>query len=369
MKKVDLAAFVQSRTFWLVTLYLVYMCCTLFWADSFEMNDLSKYGRRVLYIIIFVAITIHLTKNDQDYLLKLLPSICWVCALVAIITIAIFYSKHPFPSARLFGYGLLDNPFQASSIYGIIVLICTHLVLHQRSFSMRVVFLGLLVVSFSYMLLAQSRSALLSLIIAMAVWQLFVWFRRQKGSGSQMKGLLIVLAIIFAGSAALFLIFPEFFDLAFLSRPSHYRLKVWGKLLSRIEAAPWFGHGLIADPRTEIAPGRILVKPHSVLMGTLFYGGVIGLLLLIAVVVSTLWQGFRRMEKPIDLLIGSMALYGALCMVLNGNMLIHHPKPFWLFFWFPVALVVASEMPGHHLHGDLKIPNGGEATSPTSALN
>jgi len=38
-------------------------------------------------------------------------------------------------------------------------------------------------------------------------------------------------------------------------------------------------------------------------------------------------------------------------------MLIHHPKPFWLFFWFPVALVVASELPGHPLHGEFVTPD------------
>ena len=369
MKKVDLGALFRDRTFLLVTIYLVYMFCSLFWADSLEINDLSKYGRRLLYIIIFIAISVHLAKNYEYFFSKLVHSVFSISALVALTTMGIFYLQHPFPGTRLFGYGLLDNPFQASSIYGITVLVCTYFLLRQRSFGMRLAYLGLLLVSFSYMLLAQSRSALLSLVIAMAVWQLFAWSPGKKGRGIQRKRLLIVLAIIVAGSASLFLIFPGFFDSAFLSRPSLYRLKLWGKLLTRIEAAPWFGHGLSADPRTEILPGRILVHPHSVVMGTLLYGGIVGLLLLLAVVISTLWQGFMRIEKPIDLLVASMALYGALCIVLNGNMLIHHPKPFWLFFWFPVALVVASEMPGHPLPGDSRISNDRVATSPASALN
>jgi len=369
MKKVDLGALFRSRTFLLVAIYLVYMFCTLFWADSFEINDLSKYGRRVLYIIIFVAIAIHLTKNYGYFFSKLMPFVFAISAFVALTTMVIFYLQHPFPSTRLFGYGLLDNPFQASSIYGITVLVCTYFLLHQSSFGMRLTYLGLLLVSFSYMLLAQSRSALLPLVIAMAVWQLFIWSGEKKGSGSQKRRLFIVLAIIFAGSVALFLIFPGFFDMAFLSRPSLYRVKLWGKLLTRIETAPWFGHGLTADPRTEISPGRILVHPHSAIMGTLLYGGVIGLLFLFAVVISALWQGFRRIEKPIDLLVASMALYAFLCIVLNGNMLIHHVKPFWLFFWFPIALVMASEMPGNPLHGDSEIPNARDATSPASALH
>jgi O-antigen ligase len=157
------------------------------------------------------------------------------------------------------------------------------------------------------------------------------------------------------------LIFPGLFDMAFLSRPSLYRLKLWGKLLTRIEAAPWFGHGLIADPRTEILPGRILVHPHSVFMGTLLYGGIVGLLLLIAVLISALWQGFRSIENPLDMLIAAMALYGTLCIFLNGNMLIHHVKPFWLFFWFPIGLVLSSQISGYPLHDESKMPNGRDA--------
>lgn len=369
MKKVDLGALLRDRTFLLVIIYLVYMCCTLFWADSFAINDLSKYGRRVLYIIIFVAMTVHFAKNYEYFFFKLVPVVFSISALVALTTMVMFYLQHPFPGTRLFGYGLLDNPFQASSIYGITVLVCMYFILHHRSFGMRLAYLGLLLVSFSYILLAQSRSALLALVIAMAVWQLFAWSPAKKGRGSQRKRLLIVLAIIVAVSAALFFIFPGFFDSAFLSRPSLYRLKLWGKLLTRIEAAPWFGHGLSADPRTEISPGRILVHPHSVVIGTLLYGGVVGLLLLIAVVISALWQGFGRIKEPINILFASLALYGALCIVLNGNMLIHHPKPFWLFFWFPVALVMVPEMFGHPLPGNSRISNGRDTTSPASALN
>jgi O-antigen ligase len=333
------------------------MLCTLFWGDNLELKDILKYGRRVLYIAIFIAITVHVALSYQTFFFKLLTFVFIISSFVAIITIIIFYKENPFPGTRLFGYGLLNNPFKASSIYGIIILVCTYLVLHHSSFSMRVVFFGILMVSFSYMLLAQSRSALLSLVVAMAAWQILVWVRQKKDWDSQRKRLLITLAVIVTASTVFFIIYPGLLDSALLSRPSHYRLKLWGKLLTRIEAAPWFGHGLSADPRTEILPGRILVHPHSVVIGTLLYGGIVGLLLLLAVVISALWQAFGNTNNAIKLLLAAMALYGALCIVLNGNMLIHHVKPFWLFFWFPIALVAASEIPGHSLHDDSRTPN------------
>ena len=53
----------------------------------------------------------------------------------------------------------------------------------------------------------------------------------------------------------------------------------------------------------------------------------------------------------------------------HGNILIHHPKPFWLFFWFPVALVVASELPGHPLHGEFETSTDWGTVSAAVELN
>jgi len=212
------------------------------------------------------------------------------------------------------------------------------------------------------MLLAQSRSTLLPLAVAMIAWQLSVWLLRKEDRRNYRNQLLIVMVIISAASAVLFIVYSGFLDKAFLIRGySPARLKAWGTILARVEEAPWFGHGLTADPRTsgtDVYGGRwILVHPHSVYVATLLYGGIVGLLLFITVVISALWQGFGRARQSINLAAACMVLYGALCIVLNGNMLIHHVKPFWLFFWFPVALVIASEIPSHPLYGESRMPN------------
>jgi O-antigen ligase len=174
------------------------------------------------------------------------------------------------------------------------------------------------------------------------------------------------MVIISAAIAVLCIVYSGFFDKAFLRGYAPARLEAWGTILARVKEAPWFGHGLTADPRTDVYGGRvILVHPHSVYVATLLYGGIVGLLLFITVVISALWQGFGRARQSINLAAACMVLYGALCIVPNGNMLIHHVKPFWLFFWFPVALVVASELPAHPLHGALeKFESGREKSAP-----
>jgi O-antigen ligase len=353
MQKVDLRPLFSSRTFLLITVYLVYMFCTLFWADSFSMSDLSKYGRRVLYILIFLSVTIHLTQSYPTFTQRLLVVLCWAAAIVAITTVLFFYRQRPFTN-RLLGYGLLYSPTKASSQYGMVVIACTYLLLHQRSVGMQLLYLGLLFVGFSYMLLAQSRSSLLSLAVAMIVWQLFAWLPHKGDKDNRRYKLLVVLVLIFAVSAGLFMIHPQVFKSSLIGRGYSSRLEIWGQLLVRIKDAPWLGHGLNAYAHTVMSNGTIIIHPHSVYVGTLLYGGIIGLLLLTAVVVSALWQGFGSAGNPINLATAIMFLYGALFMVPHGNMLIHHVKPFWLLFWFPVALVVTSELPGHPLHSEFE---------------
>jgi O-antigen ligase len=149
----------------------------------------------------------------------------------------------------------------------------------------------------------------------------------------------------------LFMLYPDFFK-SRLFRGIPYRLDIWGQSLLQAKDAPFFGHGLTADTRLIMPNGAKMLHHHSVYMTTLFYGGIVGLLLLIALAASALWQGLTRTGELQKFLLTCMLLYGTLCIVTDGNTLIRHPKPVWIFFWFPIALVAASELPGNPLSGE-----------------
>ena len=357
MKKVNIRPLFSSRNFLLITIYLVYMFATLFWADNASISDFSKYGLRLMYVLIFLSVTIHLTQSYPTFLQKLLKVLCWAAAGFAVAKILSFYSQHPFPTTRLLGDGLLTLAFRPSSQYGIIAIACTYLILQQRAVKTKLLYLAPLLASLSYMLLARSRSTLLSLVLAILAWQLFTWLLHEENRRNHANQPIVIILLIFAAIAVPLIVYPVFYKIALLKDSLQVRLDVWRHIFARIEQAPWFGHGLNADPRTEVSTGIIWLHPHSVYIGTLLYGGIVGLLLFIALMISALWQGFRHAGQPINLLSACMFLYGAICIGPNGNMLIHHPKPFWLFFWFPLALVVASEIPSHPLHGGHMAPD------------
>jgi O-antigen ligase len=356
LKKVNPKLLFSSRTLLLVTLYFIYMVCTLFWAESFDISDLSKYGRRVLYILIFITVTIYLFQSDPAFLKRLLTYVCSVAVVMAIGNALFYYSKHSI-FGTLWGYGLLSSPSRAASQFGFVTIASIYLLLQQRSTRAQFLYSGMVLVSFSYVLLAQSRTTLIALVIAVFTWQLSAWLFHGVEENNYLKKLSVLLVLLSIGISALVIGFPEFSKAIFHKQGLLYRIEMWKQLLVQIEKAPWFGHGINADTRLVMPNGFVFIHPHSVYMGTLFYGGIVGLLLLLATLLSAIWQSFGPSTQKRNLALASMILYGALTIVSNGNMLIHHPKPFWLFLWFPLSLIASTEMPNDLSLGHVEMVN------------
>jgi len=356
LKKVNPKLLFSSRTILFVTTYFIYMVCTLFWAEIFDISDLSKYGLRVLYILIFITVTIYLFRSDPAFLKRLLTYLCSVAVIVGIGNALFYYSKDP-SFSTLWGYGLLSSPSRAASQYGFVTIASIYLLLQQRTTKAQFLYSGMVLVNFSYVLLAQSRTTLIALAVTIFTWQLSAWLFHGVEKNSYLKKLSVLLVLLSAGISALIIGFPEFSKAIFHKQGLLFRIEMWKQLLVQIERAPWFGHGINADIRLVMPNGFIFVHPHSVYMGTLFYGGIVGLLILLATLLSALWQGFSPLRQGRNLALASMILYGALAIISNGNMLIHRPKPFWLFLWFPVALVASTELSDDLSHEQVKIAN------------
>ena len=356
MKKVDLRSLFSSKIFLLSAIFLIYMFFTLFWANNFRFSDISKYGRRVLYVLIFLGVTMHLVQTYPHFIQRLLMVLCWTAAIFAVGYLVFYYSQHPFPHSRLFGFGQLSNPIMASSVYGIASIACLYLLQQQHAVKTKLLYLGMSVFFFLYMLLTQSRGPLLAWGITIFGWTILESGSHKTGKGSYHNKLWVVLVLILASALVLFMLYPDFLKSRIL-RAETYRLKVWKQSLLQAEEAIYFGHGLDADTRVMVSgeegKNKLWIHHHhSVYLTTLFYGGIIGLLLLIALVGAAIWQGLTRRGKPQKFPVTCMLVFGALCIVTDGYTLIDHPKPVWIFFWFPIALVAASELPGHSLNGE-----------------
>ena len=84
LKKVRIVPIFSGRVFSITALFLVYIWLTILWADDFSASDLLIYGRRVSYILCFIASTVYLVNRDKDFLRRLLVLFCWVAAGVSV---------------------------------------------------------------------------------------------------------------------------------------------------------------------------------------------------------------------------------------------------------------------------------------------
>ena len=350
MKKINLKLFFSNRIFLLSTIFLVYMFFTLFWANNYEMSDFFKYGRRVFYILIFIAVTIYLFQTYPNLFQKLLMLLCWTAAIVALGYFWVYYRRHILWVMRLHGYGQLNNPVLASSTYGFIIIASVHLLFQQHDIKMKFFYMGISLVFFIYMLLTKSRGPLLALFVTMIVWLIIVWMvpRQNINIRQNIKNMKWVILPLIAAAGLVWLMNPEFIK-SFSSRGFSYRFEIWQKILAQITESPWFGHGLNAKAQTIMSDRKMIIHPHSIYLSTTFYGGIVGLLLLVAMLGFAVWTGFVQVRRPQKFLVISLLLFGALCMVTDGNTLINHPRPFWIFFWFPIAVAAAFELPENPL--------------------
>jgi len=207
------------------------------------------------------------------------------------------------------------------------------------------------------MLLAQSRGPLLALGVTIFGWTISESLLHKGGKYVYRSKLCIALLLIFSVGVSLFIAYPGFFKSRFIGREID-RLELWGSALLQAKSAPCFGHGLNADTRIILSSGKKRVHHHSVYIETLFFGGIAGLLLLTVLVGLAIRQAFTRPGELQKFLLTCMLVFGALCIMTDGNTLIRHPKPVWIFFWFPIALVAAYELSGNLLGDERQATTG-----------
>jgi O-antigen ligase len=80
---------------------------------------------------------------------------------------------------------------------------------------------------------------------------------------------------------------------------SGLRFSIWRHTLAEIADHPWLGRGFDYGLEFINYSGEHITTTHSVYLGSLLKGGIIGLLLLLAVIASGLWRAWPR-RQPIQ---------------------------------------------------------------------
>ncbi len=118
------------------------------------------------------------------------------------------------------------------------------------------------------------------------------------------------------------------------------REAIWRAVFQQIQSGSLvLGKGIEDPAEFEFGYPHPAKHAHSIYLSALYYGGAVGLLLLLWMMLLTGRQALS-IEKSHDfLIIVALGVYAVVMFAFDGDRLVTKPGLVWILFWLPVALV------------------------------
>lgn len=335
----------KSALLYAILLYVGYMFMTSLWSIEFSPTELKRTFWISASIIMFSLITVHIRHHYSNTYDGILKTTCFLTAIAAITSMVAWYSKNPFPWSRMNGISFMDNPNSIAFAYGFFTLLSSHYALKSETLRSRSLFISISIVLMVSVLLTQSRAGALATVAAVALLCIHMLGR---------KSIILIITIFGALATATYLVAPS--DL--LSQQIHRGLPerpgIWKTVAEQVSNAPIFGNGLqkelLVDEQGSVS---IANYAHNAMLATARDGGFVGLSLHLAILIIALRRAIQVDNSSMSSLYLSALLFGFIVMTFDKDQLIDRPRELWLFFWLPLAILLAedfdteSDDPGH----------------------
>ena len=294
-----------------------------------------------LHALATATFTLAVTRVFDRRLLDLFRRIV-IAAAVSITTISIiaWVFGRTYHTGRLYSAIHFEHPNLFAQYLGFAFLLALSRILQTGAYRHTPVRMVLPAATLALgLVLTRGRGVMLAVGVA-ALFGIAV--RRGRGPTLRMAAVVaIVLALVLLTG-------PTF--VGFIQRGDAGRIEIWKTLMARTADRPLIGAGLnarddVVFPRgsAEFPDGFTVPHVHSALVGAVYFGGLIGLGLLILLVVLAVRNGLRnaREDGEWDPLI--LLVFGLICLIVDGNRLVSEPHlSSWLLFWLPLGLIAAG---------------------------
>ena len=324
----------RSRIFLMVLLFVGYSMATLLWGARGTYSDYLHILVRALSVLVFYALTIELSLVDERFRGRVFFVLCWISLVGAILAMYLIHYSFIYPPARLMDIGAFRNPIQASSVYGMILIIIYYQFLSKGWRWYTILYIPLFIALLGILLLLQSRGPLLALIIAFFVGSIVA--RDFK--------MLIILTLIATGVWLLVSSGERFFYNLIITRGSSYRLEIFQCVLKIIMEKIVFGHGMLMEFTCTMSDGALISRTHNLFLAAWLYGGLVGLVLLVASCIKALWYSGVYLVRNKDCIYITLLIYSFICVSTGNHNAISNPHPLYLFFWMPLGFLSAFEI-------------------------
>ena len=320
---------VFNKGFLITAVFLLYFCITAFWSDS--PRDFISSLTHSLYLLAFLFIYRQACLNGKkkEVLLFALAGILMLLCLIFY-----FVDKHNLLLNRLDPsfFAAPSNVIDTAGYFCIGIFLCLIMIRDTdiKWFYLPIPFL------FMGLILTQSRGPLLSFVVSLLPLLLIKPSIRKHH---------IVIFLIFIIMLASFIVMMNFeyvlfdrFETAY--QQSFIRLGIWAHTLDMVKIHPFFGWGFDKELDFISSVNAHIRTTHSLYLSTLLKGGIVGLLLLGAV----LAYGLCLVKKHLTQQQGfeaSIFLFMLLFFTTQGMFIVSNPGVTWYLFWFPLAVILS----------------------------
>jgi hypothetical protein len=304
-----------------IAVFIAFMTLSAAWTSGEPAQSpraLLSFGASTLIFVLLIC------ACDLNWLDKLHAWCASIATLHVCVIVIAWYTAHAI-AEPLEGIGRLDHPLELASVYASVAAMSwvryTQLPCARRS-----PYLIAVAACVVAILLTGRRGPLLAFGV---VGLLAVAYQRSAHAAKLIVALLI-------GCSVLLLLEPVLMD-QLLERGTSLRPTIWTDGWQRIrDNGAWmFGNGSGASTALEV--GDFAVRHyHDIFLSTLFYGGFVGITLLCGMLAATLIDGLRVPASQPWL---AAFCVGVGCLLTNGDRLVIHPHPVWLYFWLPATVV------------------------------
>jgi len=336
--------FIAGNTLWFlrksallhaILLYVGYMFTTSLWSIDFSPTELKRTFWISTSIIMFSLITVHIRHHYPNTYDGVLKTTCFLATIAAITSMVAWYSTNPFPWSRMEGISFMDNPNSIAFAYGFFTLLSFHYALKSETLRSRSLFVSISLVLMVSVLLTQSRAGTLATVAAVALLCI-----HKLGC----KSIISMIAIFGALATTIYLVTPS--DLLYkqVHRGLPSRPGIWETVAEQVSNAPIFGNGfqkeLLVD---EHGSASIANYAHNSMLATARDGGLVGLALHMAILIIALRRAIQAENSSMSSFYLSALLFGFIIMSIDKDQLIDRPRELWLFFWLPLAILLAED--------------------------
>lgn len=189
----------------------------------------------------------------------------------------------------------------------------------------------------SILLLTQSRGPFIALLASLIFTTHYRFFNKKNVLYLCIILMILSTAILISNMGEMLLSrFGTLYEQSFL------RLSIWRHTLELWTQAPIFGYGFDKQLQFTNYSGEFITTTHSLYLGALLKGGIVGFILFISLIIYGLKIALQSMKQGMRLE-AALYIYMLIFYISQGIFVIGNPGVSWYLFWFPLGVIMSRK--------------------------